>query len=101
MMTTTGGKEVLRIASDGRSIYLIGDGASPEGVRPFLDRFDVETKKATRLFRSDAPYYELPVDIGEGTLITRRESVNEPPNWFLRDLQTKSARALTSLPNPT
>jgi dipeptidyl aminopeptidase/acylaminoacyl peptidase len=103
--TNAGGKEVLHIAPDGRSIFLIGDGAAPDGVRPFVDRFDVEAKKATRIFRSDAPNYEYPVDVADArgdVLITRRESVTDPPNFFLRDLRKKIApRAITSIPNPT
>jgi len=102
--TNAGGKEVLHFAADGRSIFLIGDGASAEGVRPFVDRFDVEAKKATRLFRSEAPNYEFPVDVLDArgdAIITRRESVTTAPNWFLLDPRKKLARALTSIPNPT
>ena len=101
--TNAAGKEVLRVAPDGRSVFLKSAGASPEGSRPFLDRFDVETKKATRLFRSDAPYYESPVDVldakGE-VILTERESVGEPVNWFVRDLRRKRLRAVTSFENP-
>jgi dipeptidyl aminopeptidase/acylaminoacyl peptidase len=97
------GKQVLEIAPDGRSIFLTSSGASPEGARPFLDRFDVETKKATRLFRSEAPYYETPVDLLDArgdVILTERESVSEPVNWFVRDLRRKRARAITSFENP-
>jgi dipeptidyl aminopeptidase/acylaminoacyl peptidase len=98
------GQDVLRIGTDGHTLFFIGDGASPEGARPFVDRVDVNTKNATRLFRSDAPHYELPVDVLDtrGQMImTRRESVTEPPNWFVRDLRKGSPRAVTSIPNPT
>lgn len=101
---TPAGTSVLRIADKGKSIYLIGDGASPEGNRPFLDRFDVATKKTTRLFRSEAPSYEMPVRVLDdaGThVVTRRESVAEPPNLVLRDLAGKTERVLTRFPNPT
>lgn len=102
--TNAAGHEVLRIARDGRSIYLIGEGASPEGLRPFLDRFDVEAKQSTRLFRSQAPHYELPVDVLDDDgqrVVTRRESLEEPANWFVHDLRKKSSRAITSIANPT
>jgi dipeptidyl aminopeptidase/acylaminoacyl peptidase len=102
--TNAAGKEVLRIAPDGHTIYLAGGGASPEGVRPFVDRFDVDTKKPARLFQSAAPYYELPVDLLDDraqTIVTRRESLTEPPNWFVRDLRKGTTRALTSIANPT
>ncbi len=37
------------------TIFLRGDGASPEGDRPFLDKLDLATGKTTRLWRSEAP----------------------------------------------
>ncbi|HSP15208.1 MAG TPA: prolyl oligopeptidase family serine peptidase [Thermoanaerobaculia bacterium] len=103
--TNTAGVEVLRVTPDGRGLFFVGEGASPEGARPFLSRFDLNTKKTTRLFRSDAPYYEMPVEMlddrGE-KIVTRRESVTEPPNWFVRDLRRKRPPvAITSIPNPT
>jgi dipeptidyl aminopeptidase/acylaminoacyl peptidase len=99
---------VLRTAKDGRSIYLNGDGASSEGDRPFLDRFDVAAKKATRLWRSEAPNYEFVVDVLDddaARVVTRRESPSTPPNFVLRDLtkdlRKKSMKALTDFPHPS
>ena len=40
-----------------------GTGASSEGNRPFVDRFDLQTKETKRLWRSQAPYYEYPISI--------------------------------------
>ena len=54
---------VLLTTADGRHGYLIGEGASREGDRPFLDRFELTTGKTERLFRSEAPYYEEPVSL--------------------------------------
>ncbi|MBI4664490.1 MAG: S9 family peptidase [Verrucomicrobia bacterium] len=70
-------------------IYLDGSGSSPEGDRPFLDRFNVRTLKAERLFRSDRTSFESFVAWlapASGTFITRRETPSEPPNFFLRTL---------------
>jgi dipeptidyl aminopeptidase/acylaminoacyl peptidase len=95
------GRFVLRRSGD--TIYLFGEGASPEGDRPFVDSFNLMTKKATRLWRSEAPNYEYGVvmlDDGR-RVVTRSESVSTPPNFFLRDLRGKSKRALTSFPHPT
>lgn len=99
---TASGKDVLRLAGDAHSIFLIGAGASPEGARPFLDRFDVDTKTATRLFRSEAPYYEYPVDVLDvkgARFLSRRETTTEPPNYMLHDGKA-APRALTSFTNP-
>jgi dipeptidyl aminopeptidase/acylaminoacyl peptidase len=38
---------------EGDSIFLSGEGASTEGDRPFIDRFDLKTQKAERLYRTD------------------------------------------------
>jgi dipeptidyl aminopeptidase/acylaminoacyl peptidase len=73
-------------------IYLSGTGASPEGDRPFLDRFNLKTSKVERLFRSDQKSYETPVALlkDNGTeFITRRETPIEPSNYFLRSLVPK------------
>jgi dipeptidyl aminopeptidase/acylaminoacyl peptidase len=97
---TTG--SVLQASADGRALYLSGTGASPEGDRPFLDSYDTTTKKTTRLFRSTAPRYEQPVALLEGgRLLLRRESVTEPPNYFLANLATRAETRLTDFVDPT
>nr|WP_232227548.1 prolyl oligopeptidase family serine peptidase [Lysobacter daejeonensis] len=101
------GFERLQIAGDGRSIFLRGEGASPEGDRPFVDRFNLASKQKTRLFHSQAPYYEVPAAIldDEATrLLITRESPTEPTNFYLQDLATKGGSAplaLTRFPHPT
>ncbi len=98
------GRGVLQIVDGGRSILLTGAGASGEGDRPFLDRLNLENGKKSRLWQSEAPNYEYVVDVldAEGKqLLTRRESVNEPPNFYLRDLGRKSLTALTRFPHPS
>ncbi len=98
------GRDVILTAAGGRAIYLIGDGASPEGNRPFLDRLDLAGGEATRLFRSEAPYYERPVELLDPAaplILTLRESQGEPPNYFLRDLAAGSLAAVTAFPDPT
>lgn len=87
-----------------KKIFLTGDGASPEGDRPFFDQLDIETGERQRLWRSEAPYYEEPVallDAGVLKLITRRESKTEPPNYFLRDVRSGELTQLTDFPHPT
>ncbi len=86
------GTEVLLTARGGKTAYLTGLGASPEGDRPFLDRIDLATGKTTRLWRSEAPYYEQVVELLDADgrrIVTRRESVKDVPNYYLRDLSRK------------
>lgn len=97
------GKSVLRI-EDGNVILLAGLGASDEGDRPFFDSLDLDTKETTRHFRSEAPYYERAwgvLDDDARMLLTRRETVEEVPNYFVRNLDTGELRQLTDFPHPS
>ncbi len=101
------GKYVLLMGGPtGQSIYLLGNGASPEGDRPFVDELDLATNKTARWWRSEAPAYEVPVAILDASgkhrqLLTRRESLTETPNYYLRDATKKGAAvAVTRFANP-
>ena len=101
---TDKGTWVLLTANNGNTLFLSGGGASPEGDRPFLDEFDLTTLETKRLFRSEAPYFERPVrvlDIKKKLLLTRKESITEPPNYFLRDLKKNEIKQVTYFPHPT
>lgn len=98
------GRLVLATTGGGNTIFLIGEGASPEGNRPFFDTLDLATGESTRRFRSEAPWFERPVamlDDAGGMLLTSRESVDEPTNYFVRGVADGSLRALTAFPHPT
>jgi dipeptidyl aminopeptidase/acylaminoacyl peptidase len=104
MKTNASGRDVLLTADGGRALFMAGMGASPEGDRPFLDRFDLETGNTERLFRSEAPYYEQVVDVLDERrlrILTVRESQEDPPNVFVRDLGREQVRQITEFPNPT
>jgi len=106
------------VDQDGDSIWLRGQGSSPSGDRPFLDRFNLKTLSAERLFRSDTQALEsfmAWVDRAKGQFLVRRETPTEPPNYFVRTLgdpipdaaegeaQRKAAasRQVTRVPDPT
>ena len=81
------GFQVMR--QDGDSIYLAGIGSSPEGDRPFLDRFDVKTLTYERLFRSDKTSYDRFLSFtGADTrkFLTWEQSPMDPPNAYERTL---------------
>jgi dipeptidyl aminopeptidase/acylaminoacyl peptidase len=97
------GRSVPLRSTDGRFLYLRGSGASAEGDRPFLDRFDVTTGKSERLWQSAAPQYEQVLDVIDrdaNRVITQRESPTDPPNVFVRDLRDKSVTQITRLGDP-
>lgn len=104
MMQTADGRSLLHFSRDGKSLWLTGTGASTEGNRPFLDRLDLATLKTTRLFRSQAPYYESVVaalDADAGVFLTSRQSASEPSNYFQRDMIRRRAPVqLTDVRDP-
>jgi dipeptidyl aminopeptidase/acylaminoacyl peptidase len=90
-------------SSDGKYLYLRGNGASPEGEKPFIDRFNLATGKAERLWQSAPPTYEevlQVIDPDGNRVITQRESPTDPPNVFVRDLKNNSLTQITKLGDP-
>ncbi len=101
--STTMGTRVLLMADSGSTVFLSGEGASPEGNRPFLDRLELTTLETERLWQSESPHYESLVqllDEADLKLLTRRESTSEPPNYFIRDLGENQLRQITAFPHP-
>jgi dipeptidyl aminopeptidase/acylaminoacyl peptidase len=101
MRTLPNGKRVLR--QEGSSIFLAGAGASQKGEFPFLDRFDLDTLKAERIFQCADGHYESAVALmaDDGSrFITRHESPTEPPNYFVRNSNGADKKAVTDFPDP-
>jgi dipeptidyl aminopeptidase/acylaminoacyl peptidase len=105
------GQPVMRTLANGQRvmwqhdnhIYLNGLGASPQGDRPFLDRFNLATFKAERIFRSDDKSYESFVVMladDASRFITRYETSNDPPNYFIRT-NGGTKKSLTNFTDPT
>lgn len=97
------GRPVLLIDGTGSTIYLLGQGASADGDRPFVDELNVRTRKTERWWRSEAPYYEQPLailDPVERRFITRRESEQQGPNYYVRTGTSPQLQSLTQLPSP-
>ena len=91
------------ILQDGDAIFLSGQGASPQGDRPFLDRLDLKTFESQRLFRSDDAGYETVVsllDESGSRLLTRYETRTEPPNYYIRDAKRAGRHAVTAFKDP-
>jgi len=97
------GRYVLLFGNKGRALYLFGQGASPEGNRPFIDEYTVRNGELKRLWRSEAPYYESPMDfldLEKGLVLTSRQSQTEPPNYFIRNLKSGELTVITKFPHP-
>ncbi len=89
-------------------IFMDGMGSSPDGDHPFLDRFDLKTKKSTRLFQSAPDAYETVVSIVDekgDRFITKRETPTDYPNYFMREAGNGESggdrKALTNFQDPT
>jgi dipeptidyl aminopeptidase/acylaminoacyl peptidase len=92
------------VVQNGNNIFLRGLGASPEGDRPFLDRFDTSTLQSVRIFHCDEKSFEEVVTLvsTDGSrFITRHETPSDPPNYFLRSASEESPSALTHFTDPT
>ncbi|MGD9629991.1 MAG: prolyl oligopeptidase family serine peptidase [Pyrinomonadaceae bacterium] len=109
MKTIANGANVVRMSGD--DIFLTGAGASPEGDRPFLRKFNLKTLKTEELFRSGLEDYEAFVAMMDdaGTqFMTRKESPTDPPNLYMRSTNCPSTadclagiKKLTNFKDPT
>lgn len=99
------GREVI-ITVDGGTRMLMNNtsGSSAKGDLPFLAKYDLATKKNEILWRSAEGSYEFVVDVLDPqnlTLVTRKETQTEVPNYFIKDLVRKTAdRPITAFTNP-
>jgi dipeptidyl aminopeptidase/acylaminoacyl peptidase len=98
-----GGAGGSTLIQNGDYIYLAGEGASPEGDRPFLDRLNVKTLKSERLFRSSSESLEsfvAPLNDDMTRFLTRYETQKEAPNYFVRDVGSTAKREVTQFKDP-
>lgn len=109
------GARVVR--QEGDYVYLAGAGGTPQGDRPFLDRYALSSGRTERLFRGDgADHYETALAVlpGGERFITARQSPAEPANLFLHALGApvsdakpgeaafaSSSEAITHIADPT
>jgi dipeptidyl aminopeptidase/acylaminoacyl peptidase len=97
------GREVLLLKNENSKLILMGDGASPEGKRPFIREFSLKDSSMTEIWRSEAPYFEMPMDVldvQKNIILTKRESSTVPANFYFRNLSDKSEKQLTFFENP-
>jgi dipeptidyl aminopeptidase/acylaminoacyl peptidase len=97
------GKPVVQTTSDGKGIYFKGEGASPEGDKPFLSVVSVANGEAKQLWHSAAPNFETVaavLDSGTGTVLVRRESQEQNPNYYIEKIGASSAEQITFFLNP-
>ena len=96
------GKYVLALQND--DLFLLGDGYNSEGKHPFVDRYNINTNEKERLFQVSNPDkledFSSAIDIKKGKLLTRIESKNEYPNYYIRDIKSGTLTSVTNFENP-
>jgi dipeptidyl aminopeptidase/acylaminoacyl peptidase len=101
--SNSAGKPVIQTTPDGAGIYFRGLGASAEGDKPFLSVMSVANGDSKRLWQSAAPYFEIAtavLDRGAGTVLVRRESQEQSPNYYIQKTAAATAEQVTFFPNP-
>lgn len=85
------------------ALFLAGDGASPQGARPFVDRWQLASGEKQRLFHAAPGRHETLVgfldDDGE-RLLVRSESPREPPSLLVVDTATGARTTLRTFDDP-
>jgi dipeptidyl aminopeptidase/acylaminoacyl peptidase len=102
-MTTVHPDGTRTVLQDGNQIYLRGQGASPEGDRPFLDRLDLSDLATKRLWRSPVGALEQVLGFSgddRGSVLLWHESRTEPPNLMVARLDGSEQTQLTQFPDP-
>jgi dipeptidyl aminopeptidase/acylaminoacyl peptidase len=98
-------RNTILFSKDKKKVYLQGEGYSSEGNKPFLDEFDLNTYKTTRLWQAEGKNtYESIfriLDLDKKTMITRIESPKQFPNYFIRNWgKNDSPKQMTFNKNP-
>ncbi|CAN5873468.1 S9 family peptidase [soil metagenome] len=104
------GQPVLKTLPNGKSvidqfgdyIFLTGQGASPEGDKPFLRQLNLKTLATEEIFRSSGDEYETVIaliDENGARFITRKESQTVPPNLYMRQVCPPATECLAVFNN--
>jgi dipeptidyl aminopeptidase/acylaminoacyl peptidase len=97
------GKLVLQTTADKNGVYFTGRGASPEGDRPFVSMMSTTNGEFKKMWQSASPFYEVPfavVGASDPSILFRRESPEQSPNYFLKDLAHDNSAQVTDFPSP-
>ena len=98
-----GGATVVRVASDGQSVFLSGTQLSKnpqeQALRPFINKVNIMTGESKKIFESGEDVFETVATAADDDLnviFTTRENENTIPDSYARDLRTGNLRKLTS-----
>jgi dipeptidyl aminopeptidase/acylaminoacyl peptidase len=91
----------------GSEVFLFGEGFTPEGQFPFIDRLNLSTGLSKRIYRSTftnkLESFQSFINLKTGEVLVRIESATEYPNYFIRNINQKGKalpRKITDFKNP-
>ncbi len=98
-------ENTLLFSKDKSKLYLIGEGYSPEGSKPFVDEYNIKSGEKKRLWRAEGKdnYESITriIDIQKNLLLTRIEGIKVFPNYFIRNIGTnENPKQITFLTSP-
>ncbi len=96
------GRDIVKLVG-GNTIFMRGTGSSPKGDLPFLSSFDINSKERKLLWRCEEPYFESVTDVldyDKMIIVTNKQSQEEVPNYFIRDIRNNTINAITAFPDP-
>lgn len=95
-------QSVLQILDN--NLILTGAGYSDEGKFPFVDYYNLKTNKTRRVFQVEESdkleSFVKMIDAEKGLMLTRLESSNDYPNYYIRNYKKGSLEQITDFKNP-
>lgn len=96
------GRNVIDV-SNGKA-YLIGEGFSKDGQKPFIDEINLKTRQKNRMYTSNVKNQKEDItdiiDIKKGEILTVQQSANQYPNYFVKNIKTGKTSPVTAIANP-
>ncbi|MCT4647668.1 MAG: prolyl oligopeptidase family serine peptidase [Carboxylicivirga sp.] len=93
------------LVMDKGNVYLEGDGYTKDGRKPFIDKYNLSSKKSERLYhavnKNNLETISKIIDVRKGQIITRIQSPTDYPNYYSRNIKSRKApKPVTSFENP-
>ena len=97
------GRNVIEL--NGSKAYLIGSGHSKDGKKPFVDEYDLETKKTKRKLQLEnkdkLESIVMAINVKNGEFLTSVQSKTDYPNYYIRNIKKRIAPyPITFFENP-
>lgn len=90
---------------DNNDAFLLGEGFTPEGKFPFVDKINLTSKQKNRLYESKLTdkleTLSFALNAKAGEIVVQIESKNEFPNYYIRNIKNEADLIpLTQFENP-